>query len=146
MPTTVSLNDQQGIVFFLEPNMKVGIKEIDQDNDRLFQIINRVNLDLEKSPYSREQCVALFKELLAFGLQHFDLEERMFQGTTYCPVEQERHEVEHRKFLKTVLKLLEEPENHPMREVLGFLTEWLNEHILKTDMTFAKAYLSQHSE
>lgn len=146
MPTTVSLNDQQGIVFFLEPNMKVGIKEIDQDNDRLFQIINRLNLDLEKSPYSREQCVKLFRELLTFGIEHFDLEEKMFQGAEYCPVEKERHRIEHRNFIRTVMKLLAEPELHPMKEVLSFLNEWLNEHILKTDKKFAQAYLSQHSE
>ena len=69
----------------------------------------------------------------------------MFDGLKYCPVEKEKHEVEHRLFLKTVLKLLEEPDRHQMKEVLSFLTEWLNEHILKTDMKFAKAYLSQHS-
>ena len=146
MPTTVSVNDQQGIVFFLEPNMKLGVKEIDQDNDRLFQIINRMNLDLAKKPYSKDQCERLFKELLAFGMDHFDLEERMFQGLKYCPVAKEQHEIEHRNFIKTVMKLLDEPDLHPMGEVLSFLNDWLNDHILKTDKKFAEVYLSQHPE
>lgn len=145
MPTMVHVNDQQGMVFFLEPNMKTGLEVIDQDNDKLFKIINKLNLELYKSPYRIEQTLDLFKSLMKFGIEHFELEERLIESIDYPADESEHHIGEHRMFLRKIKQLIDELGQHKMIEVLEFLNRWLNEHVLKTDKAFAKAYLTQHA-
>lgn len=143
MPTTVHVNDQQGMVFFLEPNMKVGVPELDDDNNRLFKIINKVNLELYEAPYCIDKMKSLFKELLDFGKSHFELEEHLFEKIDYekhFKSEAVHHREEHLQFISQVEQFSSNVEDYKMIEVLKFLCEWLNQHVLNTDKQFAQIY------
>jgi len=106
-------------------------------------MINTLNEALEAgNPQSVMQDI--FDALIVYTMTHFTYEEKLFEKHQYARDQQ--HRDEHRN-LTTQIKKLQQKMNQGdfmiSIEVMAFLKDWLDNHILKSDMAYAD-YLIQH--
>jgi hemerythrin-like metal-binding protein len=118
------------------------IAEVDDQHRHLVSLINRFGNSLASGQDGDAAAVdGIFKELAAYAMEHFHLEERLMLKTGCDRRHCEAHVRAHREFVKQVVA---------MREVAGgrladsnttllqFLTGWLTFHILRVDQSMAR--------
>ena len=119
-----------------ESRFSVSIKEIDEQHKKLFEIINSLH-DAMKAGKGKDALGKVLSELVNYTVYHFGTEEKMFQKYGYP--ETALHKKEHADLTKqaTELKAKFEKDGGIITiEVMNFLRDWLNNHILKIDMKY----------
>lgn len=79
----------------------------------------------------------VLKDLTDYTVYHFATEERLFEKHGYA--EYARHKKEHDDLTKQVLEIRSKFENSQTTitvEVMGFLKEWLNNHVRQSDKKY----------
>jgi hemerythrin len=120
-----------------DPLLLTGVGEIDAQHRELFQRIGQL-LDASRDRRSRDEVVRLLEFLGAYVVDHFAAEERTMEEAEYPRLE--GHRGEHRQFVKELEILRHElksegPSNLFVIRVGNRVTEWLREHIYRTDRT-----------
>lgn len=123
-------------------NFASGVQEIDEQHMILVDLLNSASVKLlpESDTKGMEQIIL---DLLSYALYHFEMEERLmdeYDYSTGSPHDAHAHLDQHRTFSAKVVsarKALTSGEKISAEELLPFLTEWLVNHILKTDFTLA---------
>jgi hemerythrin-like metal-binding protein len=123
---------------FLEwsPTMSVGHAEMDRQHQVLFAIANKLNAAV-RIGHGREVTGRLLDELVDYTTNHFGFEERLMAKHDYAG--RSRHVENHRKLTEDVLKYKRDFEGGTGAvsiELLGFLRDWLINHILRADRDF----------
>jgi len=121
-------------------SLMTGVASIDEQHQILVSMLNEANYRLSESS-SREVLEEIVHDLMSYALYHFDNEEEMMVEKAYTPEEKEAHFREHRNFSAMVAGLqqdLKQGKLIPREELLAFLNGWLIDHILNTDMRFAR--------
>ncbi len=118
-----------------DPVLLTGVDEIDGQHRELFGRVGAL-LDASRARRSREEVVRLLEFLGGYVVEHFACEERTMAGAGYPKLE--GHRSEHRQFLKEleILRLeLKSAGPTPLFviHVGNRVTEWLREHIYRTD-------------
>lgn len=119
-----------------------GVDEIDEQHRILVNTINEADEKLSKDA-SLEALESITRDLLSYALYHFETEEEMMiehDYKAYSLEEYETHMKQHRDFSAQVVAVRESiKEGNPMdqKELIGFLTNWLINHINKTDKKLA---------
>lgn len=119
-----------------ESKFSVGIKEIDDQHKKLFDLINSLH-DAMKAGKGKDALGKVLIELVNYTVYHFGTEEKLFQKYAYP--ETTAHKKEHADLTKqaTELKAKFEKEGGAITiDVMNFLRDWLNNHILKIDMKY----------
>lgn len=119
-----------------------GVEDIDEQHRILVNTINEAStkLDLDSSLESLE---AITKDLLSYALYHFETEEEMMAEHNYKAYNQKEYEThmkQHRDFSAQVVAVRESIKaGKPIskEELISFLTNWLINHINKTDKKLA---------
>jgi hemerythrin-like metal-binding protein len=122
---------------------ELNIQEIDSQHRSLFILINRLYSSMIQQSAPLDIKVVL-DELVRYALVHFKFEENFFTRIPFDEEDKEFHRKEHREFSAKVAdfqKKLASGEEQLTTEVMVFLKDWLNNHILKTDMYFKEEYL-----
>jgi hemerythrin-like metal-binding protein len=120
-----------------------GVEEIDEQHRILVNTINEADEKLSNDS-SLEVLEHITRDLLSYALYHFETEEEMMQENNYKAYSQEEYEThmnQHRDFSTQVVAVRESiKEGIPVNkeELIGFLTNWLINHINKTDKKLAK--------
>ncbi len=120
------------------PQLSVGINSIDEQHKKLVNMINALN-DALNSGESREVMVKIFNGLAVYCDKHFTFEEELFNTHGYAG--KAGHKAEHDKLRKQVMDLKQKLDGGNFMiglELMGFLKDWLTNHIMKSD----KAYVS----
>ncbi len=115
-------------------SLSVGIATIDAQHRTLFELINRLE---GVSELQRTELESVIDALLDYAQIHFQTEEEYFQR--YAFTERDAHEREHSEFIVQAVafrKQFEEGCNVPVRQIHGFLIDWLSRHIRVSDMKF----------
>lgn len=120
--------------------MSVGMTELDDDHRQLIQVINRLadNAgDQARSEVVRQCLMALRR----YAERHFAREEKVLVACEFPGIDVQRSE--HRDFIERVRTVTAgfdaEPEGDVgvvSEELLNFLKNWLNHHILIEDMAY----------
>jgi hemerythrin len=113
-----------------------GIKEIDNQHRGLFDIINKLTSTNRIDPEGRYFFIT-FSKLIDYARLHFLTEERYMRDAGYSNLDE--HQKEHGNFLAAVTNMLQKLENKvPQTEndILTFLKEWYQEHILGSDREY----------
>jgi len=123
----------------LDPLLLTGIDEIDGQHRELFARIGAL-LEASRSGRSREEVVRLLEFLGSYVVDHFAAEERTMEETGYPRLG--GHRAEHLQFMKELAILRHElksegPTNLFVIRVGNRVTEWLREHIYRTDRILA---------
>jgi hemerythrin-like metal-binding protein len=118
-------------------SMSVGVRLLDADHKALIALINRLHDGLEtgREPSDLNR---IFDELIAYIEFHFAREEKVMEVSGYPGVVS--HREEHGEFTHHVYGIKERYETSPglaiTVELLDYLKNWLNHHILIQDMAY----------
>ncbi len=121
------------------PMLSVGVKEIDEQHQRLIALVNELN-DAMQSGQGKAKLGAVLGELVRYTVYHFGTEERLMEKHHYELTI--AHRAEHRKLVEDVgaFKAKFESGNAMISaELMNFLRDWLSRHILGTDKKLAQA-------
>jgi hemerythrin-like metal-binding protein len=120
--------------------MSVGVPRLDRDHRVLIGLINR--LAGERSPRPDDKVVGeVLEALVAYTVFHFAREEQVMEACGFA--ELETHREEHRLLAGEVTGLharfLRDRQSVGYEDLLRFLTDWLNHHILLQDVAYRSA-------
>ena len=129
-------------IFVFDDSLKVGITEIDEQHGRFIGFINDTWDALERGD-DKDEFLYILNKLLDYAMEHFSSEEALMREHGYP--DYDKHKATHSEtaadlFEFDVRLLADDPEES--RAFLEFLTNWLKNHILVTDMQLA-AFLKQ---
>ncbi len=117
----------------------VNIPSLDEQHKKLFTIFNKTQ-DMIKSGKSESDLNEIFQDAINYALEHFNYEEKLMFENRYEKLSE--HKLDHEKFIETVNNYISRFRStdsvHPQPvEVLGFLIDWLQNHILKRDKEYS---------
>jgi hemerythrin-like metal-binding protein len=117
-------------------SMSVGKLHIDEQHRILIDTINQ--LASAENQNDRPVIAMIIDELVSYVAFHFNFEEQLMEDAGYPELEDHRRS--HRGFVKWVQELREEFTYHRRGQlgerILGFLSDWLREHILGEDQRY----------
>ena len=120
----------------------LGIEEIDLQHKRLIEIANQIyeimNDQWRLDKYN--QILEVLGELKDYTVYHFKSEEEYMAKIGYK--KRFSHAIEHSAFVEKLnavdLRDLDEKQDKYLRELLGFITDWVVNHIMTTDKLYAQ--------
>ena len=124
-------------LFHWSEKYSVHISTIDEQHKKLFDLIN----DLHEAIVNEADVSIARKvvvELVNYTLQHFIYEENLLEEHGYPDLEDQRRE--HDDLTDKVMhykKGLEAGTDIDLTELMSFMLEWLQEHILRSDMKYS---------
>ena len=119
--------------------MSVGVPVLDSDHRALIDLINALydGLEFGDEPAKLD---AVFERLVIYVDYHFAREERVMDACGYPGAE--THREEHEKFAQDIHYIRDRHirghETDVGQDLLNFLKDWLNSHILIQDMHYKK--------
>tara|TARA_R110002167_G_scaffold64899_3_gene183487 strand:+ start:7990 stop:8397 length:408 start_codon:yes stop_codon:yes gene_type:complete len=129
-------------IFVFDDSLKVGIAQIDEQHGRFVGYINDTWDALDQGK-NQDEFLYILNRLLDYAMEHFTSEEALMREHGYP--DYNAHKALHNDTAADLfdfdLRLLA-GDPAESRAFLEFLTEWLKNHILKTDIELA-AYLKQ---
>lgn len=136
------MNQDRYTPFIWSDKYSVGIDQIDSQHKILFELINRLfQVALRREHES--SITEIIDTLIDYTRTHFELEEKLLQEASYPELAE--HHQEHQRFVEELesvaCKFLLE-EKIVTFKLLNFLKHWLKEHILVTDIAYARALAS----
>ncbi|MCT4594645.1 MAG: bacteriohemerythrin [Anaeromicrobium sp.] len=114
-----------------------NIKEIDDQHKNLLKIGNKLHqmMKLKKHEDNYDEIMEILNELRDYTRYHFDCEEKLLEEHGYEDIF--LHKFQHKFFLKKLEELelgdVDEDQISVTMELLVFVSDWIVEHILKTD-------------
>lgn len=117
--------------------LAVGHAEIDRQHQVLIEIANRLNNAMHVGA-GRAACGSILDELVNYTVNHFGFEEKLMEKHRYP--DREAHLAAHHKLIEEVSKFKRQYESGatiPI-ELMGFIRDWLVNHILKVDKELAR--------
>lgn len=123
-------------LFVWSDKFSVNIKEIDSQHKKLVDLLNSLH-DSMKAGKGNEVLGKTLTELIQYVGTHFATEEKLMSAHGYP--EYNTHKAEHEKLAQKAIELQKDfQQGAPVLtvEVLGFLKDWLQNHILGTDKKY----------
>ncbi len=114
----------------------VNIAEIDKQHKALIDLINRLHAAI-LSGKANEALGEILTDLVYYTVYHFETEEKFFDEFDYP--ESESHKQKHKDLVQQVAAVQKnhnDGEKVLTMDVMNFLRDWLQEHILGTDKKF----------
>lgn len=120
--------------------LSCNIKEIDDQHKKLFEISSKLNI---LAPICwkinfEDEILQVVNDLKDYSVYHFDFEENLMKKYNFEGFEE--HCQEHESFVKKVMEIEQEVLNFNRAEtvisIIDFVTGWITEHILTTDMKY----------
>lgn len=123
--------------------MSVKVKEIDDQHKQLIAMINELNEGMQKGR-GQDALGKLIAGLAAYAVMHFTTEERHFAALNYP--EAPAHKAEHEKFVAEVSAFKRNFDAGTVGlsiPVMTFLSKWLRQHIMGSDMKYAPFFAAK---
>lgn len=137
-----SLYDEDDAFAFTD-KYRTGIEFVDEQHERLFEIIRETN-DLIESTllYDKyDQIIHILNELKDYTIMHFQAEEAYMEKIRYDGLPLQR--IAHNAFIDRLNEInLDDVDNNQRKyldDILQFLLNWLVSHILRMDMMIPNA-------
>jgi len=124
-----------------EENFSVGIQSIDNQHKEIFKHLNSL-LEAMKLGEAINVQTRIVLELENYAAVHFQKEEFFFQRFNYSGAA--KHISEHQFFIKKITSLKSELTSGKITltfELLNFLKDWIEHHILVVDRQYSECFL-----
>lgn len=124
----------------------VGHGELDRQHQNILQLINQIvevlNGTGDTTGDQGREVMPLMMRLYEVGQQHFYFEEIYLSRTNYSDIKGQQES--HSAYTDNVLRLMTDgvADEANQKELVSFLLEWWNNHILVEDMAY-KGHLGQ---
>ena len=121
-----------------DQSYSVGIQTFDQHHQRILGLLSALESGGAAGEAGGESVVKALKELRDYSVYHFTAEEKELQAHNYSNLQQQKDE--HTKFIGkienyTAMYLAgSEPS---LADVVGFLSDWILNHIHEKDKSYA---------
>lgn len=112
----------------------VGVDTFDAQHRKIFDLVNTLYEGIKQK---REVLQEVFEDLLQYTQTHFAAEEKAMEAAGYPDLE--HHKKEHEALVKKVLEYYDKYKNDGGQmhlEMMGFLVNWLNDHIAISDKAY----------
>lgn len=122
--------------FEWKDNYSVGIKEIDDQHKKLFEIVNQLYNAFQYNTQN-EEMMEILENLASYTKYHFKTEENLF--TKYNYGQQKEHIALHEEFVDKVKKWIDANKAGKTSityEIMNFLRNWLVNHIQDEDKKY----------
>ena len=126
-------------LFEWTPEYSVSVTRFDAEHKKLFELINELN-DAMAAGRGRAMIARVLQELNVYVRRHFAAEEEAMRRAGYEGLE--AHIAEHRALAEQVGKYYDAWASNASTsavDLLFFLRDWLQKHILETDHKYGKA-------
>ncbi len=120
----------------LEPELLLGIPDLDQQHRRIVFILNNLNEAVKQADDSKELTSRLFDEMVEYVRFHFRHEERLMARMGYP--DELAHTVAHLALMDEVMHLRARFMRGEEFEVLVLLKDWVLLHIVSSDKRLAE--------
>ena len=123
----------------------VGILSIDRQHKVLIDYINRLNDEICKAEIDRNMLMYILNGLVGYTKSHFKYEEMLFALHEYPDTD--LHKEKHLNLFDRVAEFesrFDAGDPGVGDELLAFLKDWLNEHILKDDKAYSPHMLERN--
>lgn len=124
--------------------MNTGIKIIDEQHKKLFELVNRIIISIEEENQI-ENIEEFLCDAIDYTQYHFKTEEKLFEKMNIDKEKIEDHKKEHFNFIDIVNNLYRDLESdisnkhnygiEMATELYRFLAKWLVNHIITKDKT-----------
>lgn len=128
-------------MFEMKEEYKIGIKFIDDQHTKLFEIGGRA-YNLLKDSYSvdkYDKIIGIVEELRTYTVLHFNDEETYMESISYKKLFTQK--IDHQSFIKKInevdLKKIDQNQDEYIMDLLNFISTWLVEHIIEKDLLIA---------
>lgn len=119
------------------PRLAIGLEDIDKQHQKLVKLVNRLHKAM-KLKKGTQVMAQILNELAEYTVYHFGFEEELFQKYGYP--ETEAHMKIHKELVGKVVDFQEEFKQGQASvtlDLMDFLSDWLKNHIMKTDKAYA---------
>lgn len=121
----------------------VHIEEVDRQHQKLIELINTL-YDAMSVGKGKDVLGQVLSELVEYTTYHFNTEDRLFREHGYPGRDQHRKEHDDLTAKTKALKQAFDTGNKKLAvDVMLFLSNWLNDHILEEDMKYAQFLTSK---
>lgn len=123
-------------LFVWNDNFSVNIKHVDEQHKKLVNMLNNLH-DAMRLGKGSQILGKILVELVGYVETHFTTEEKLM--STYRFPEYNSHKLEHTKLTQKAVELQENVQQGQSVltiEVMNFLKNWLQSHILGTDKKY----------
>jgi hemerythrin len=117
--------------------LSVNVAEIDEEHKRFSAMLNDLDEARAKGD-EKDVLEGILIDLVAYAATHFRTEEKYFAQVGYPDTE--NHKREHAAFLKRTAAFLQEFEQGKIEltaDVMQFLVQWWQDHILGADKRYS---------
>lgn len=130
---------KEAAMAFIEWNVNfyTGLPDVDQQHNKLVGLANRLS---ETPEYEVESLEQAFRELHAYIVEHFTLEEQLMEEAGVDGDHFTYHKNAHQLFVAKISDLWDERNEdagQTLADMLDFLKTWIMQHILLTDRRMA---------
>ncbi len=128
-------------MFNWDEEYSVGIQSIDNQHKEIFKLLNKL-LEAMKQGLASNVTMEIIVDLEKYAVIHFQKEEFFFHRFNFSGTE--AHVAEHLAFIQKVAALKADLKSGKIImtfELLNFLKEWINHHILKVDKEYSKCFI-----
>ena len=114
----------------------VNIAEIDDQHKQLIDMINELH-EAMLTQKGKDAVMPILNKLASYCIKHFNIEEKMMQQHDYP--EFADHQAKHQKMTGKVKSLINDVQSGKASitiDVMNFLKNWLDKHIMGTDQQY----------
>ncbi len=129
-------------MFNWKDEYSVGIRAIDDQHKRLFEIGEKINivLDSYNGQDSYDEILGLIEELKDYTIYHFDYEEDLLAKYQYPEIEDQIEQ--HKTFVNYLQNLdlanVDDNQERSMKELIMFVAKWIFKHISNSDFRYSE--------
>lgn len=121
----------------------VNVAAIDEQHKMLFKLGKDLGDIVSIEGDHFDEIMAILNKLRDYTAFHFNAEEEMMEKYDYP--EMEKHRLEHKFFVKKINELdkedeVDEEQKKITMEIITFIANWIENHILKTDQRYSKFF------
>ncbi|NLW22513.1 MAG: hemerythrin family protein [Tissierellia bacterium] len=133
-------------MFKWKDEFSVNIKSVDEQHKEIFRIGNDLYdiISIRDGVDRYDEIMDALNRLRDYAVYHFDYEEKLMEENGYPKLEQ--HKRQHEAFIAKVNAIDQEAVDESQRKVgmdlIVFVANWIENHILKTDMEY-KEFLNK---
>jgi hemerythrin len=128
-------------LIYWDDSFSVKVAEIDLQHKKLFEIINRLNDQIQQSS-NKEIITTIIKELEDYADYHFSTEEKYIEEF-HCS-DTDVHLAAHREYTSRIQKYADQyntSQSLDLKEILRFLVAWWIGHITQMDHKYVQCFV-----
>jgi hemerythrin len=129
-------------------NFSCNIADIDNQHKKMFEIGERlfgIASSIVNNSDRYDEITKIINELKEYTIYHFGYEEKLMKGLLYEGYDS--HKAEHETFIDNILEIEKENLDVHQKEsvinLIAFVSDWVTNHILNTDIQYRAFFNSK---